>query len=201
MSLLVAACGGTEEESNQENNSSSDTTAQAPEVVEVENSDIIAPGVVGIFTMGSPVPQLPSDLSMRKAIHHQKLLGTTVEVDMQVIYNPIEDMVDLHLEENDGKEEKDLNITEMRVHSDYYRTDKGIGVHSTIEDFSFAYPDYKLWYLAESESFVGETAELPGIHFIFNFSDCTGGYKRTENSELTLDDFNPGSLIETVRVY
>jgi len=152
--------------------------------------------------MGQPVGQLPEELKMRKATHHQIMHGATVEVDMLVIYGHVEDMVDLHLEENDAKDEKDLNINEIRVHSDYYRTTKGIGVNSTVEEFFAAYPECAFWYLADSESYISEAVELPGMHFIYNMADCTKKINNAKDSTaLIFEDFIPGSVIETVRIY
>ncbi len=197
---ILVACGGEDSEAGEEK--PVDTT-NTTEVVEVTNTDLIEPKNVSIFSLGLPVPaQLPSELSTRKAIHHHKSSGTTTEVDMVVVYNPIEDMIDLQLEENPSKAEADRNVVEMIVHSDYYRTATGVGVNSSIEELLSTYADCQFWYTADGERFVAQSVQLQGIQFIFNYDACLKMMEPgADSTALLITDFNPGSPIEMVRIF
>ena len=205
--FFMQASGSSDDNADDSENGSTDSTETASsmdtEPIIIENSDVIEVNAVGVFTLKYPLPaNLPKELKARKAIYEPIIDGKKVERDMYVIYNTFEDLLDLHLESADHKDDENLLIEDIFVHSDFYRTRKGIGVHSTIDELSDAYPDYKLYFDPIGEDYYAETEELPGIRFLFNFHDCTKTMKPGKDKvNLKITDFTHGALIEIVHVF
>jgi len=206
IALTMVACGGseTEEESTDTNIESTESTEESDESTEEalvhENTPDIAPGSAGMFEIGAKVPGLPEDLSSRVGTAPAGDEGG--EIRTVVVYNHFEDMIDLHMEDNPDAHVEDLHIVEMMIHSDYYKTDDGIGVGTTIEHFAEVYPDYNLWYTYISDRYILETEVLIGIQFLLDFHDCKITPKGDSDMEtLELSDFKEGAKIQAIRVY
>ena len=105
---------------------------------------------------------------------------------------------------NDYKEDL-LEISEdastITVVSNKFKTSKGIGVGSTIEEFIKAYPTYKIWYTYISDMCVIQT-KTGKIQFILDNDDlksdppCNG-----EIDYLKKSDFNKNSKIIKIRIF
>jgi len=92
-------------------------------------------------------------------------------------------------------------IQDVEIFSERFKTEKGIGVNSTIEELITQYPDIKFWgtYIAE-----GIWADRNGQQLQFNFKpkDCKANV--TTDSDITefkKSDFKKGAKITSVRIY
>ena len=202
IALAFFSCGGeshdTEEDENN-SDSTSTTSINTTEEPEVVNSYLIKPYQVGIFTVGEVVPQLPGELKSRSGA-----VGGDegAEIELNIIFNNLEDLVDLYLEDNPSLHFEDKAVTEMLVHSNYYETEKGIHVGSTIHDFAVTYPDHQIWYSYISDRYVMDSPELENVQFILDGDDYLKEPKGDSDMEI-LDqaDFNVDAEIKAIRVY
>ncbi len=200
---LFVACGGDSEHEEASDENSVDTIEVAEDMNEPEvvNSFIIQEGEVGIFTIGHPVPVLPEELKIRQGSMSEIEDEVNVEFEVSMIFNHLEDVVDLKLENSDEEFHEDKNIIAMYVHSNYYHTELEIGVGSTIQEFMDTYSDYVLYYNNAQESFIIETPALPHIYFMLDggeYNETPAG--NSEMEELDPLDFAEGASIKSITV-
>jgi hypothetical protein len=92
------------------------------------------------------------------------------------------------------------NIGSITVLSPKYMTNEGIGVGSTIEEFTEKYPDPKLWYTYVSGMYIIETDKL-NIQFMLREKDFSGTMViKGDMTTLNYSDFAPESKIIKVRI-
>lgn len=201
----MISCGGEEGSESEEstNDTSSEEVSESDAEEEaVEDSDIIVPGSAGMFTLGHPLPTLPEGYKSRKATKTYMEEGEEYEIELHTVYNTIEDLLDLHMQENEDIPVEERAIDEILVHSDFYQTDRGIGVNSTVEEFLEVYPDHKVWYTYVTERCVIEVEELDGVQFVLNSHDLINMPEITSDMiDLSLADFKEGSKIEEIRIF
>jgi len=200
---LLLSCGGsTEETPNPSENK--DTVSHEPVVTEepvVENSFVLESGTVGVFKIGEPLPKLPAELNNRKASVTLIENGESVEHDQHIIFNSLEDVVELTMEKNDGKAEEDLNIQEMRVISNYYETPDVIKVGSTLTELFENYTDAKLYYLGARGEIIVETSVYTGIQFVIDPATCTKKVSGKKDIPLSKSNFTEDAKVQYIRVY
>ena len=93
------------------------------------------------------------------------------------------------------------NVGEILVLSPKYKTAKGIGVGSTIEEFITQYEDYKLWYTYVSDMYVIDTKSLKA-QFLLNGEDYVEKVDfDSDYTPLLESKFKAGSKIQTIRFY
>jgi hypothetical protein len=205
-SLLIIpfflSCGGEEAEET--------TTEETEEVVveevveeEVVNSTIIETDVCGIFLIGNEVPNLPEELKMRQFNEIDvNDAGEEVEHMHNVVFNQLEDVVELIMDQGSEEHHEDRMIEEMMVLSNYYETPDGIAVGSTIEDFNLAYPDNKFWYSTVHDWYYVEAVAAERIEFILDAGDVA---KKPSGSadkiQMRMDDFAAGAEIKKIRLH
>ena len=93
-------------------------------------------------------------------------------------------------------------ITEISVLSNQFKTNKNIGVHSTIEQFIKVYPDYSIWYSYVGNLFVIESTTLKA-QFLLNKDDFNGDSKKLYSSDMVKlkpIDFKTNAKIVSVRI-
>lgn len=201
--IILGSCGGDNHEENTEE--TTDTSTMVTEVTEepeIINSILIEPYHVGIFSIGQIVPTLPEELKSRKGNLTVSDEGEETTYELCIIFNNLEDLVDLQLEENANLHYEDKTVTEMIVHSNYYETSAGIHVGSTIQDFIEAYPDYTIWYTYISDRYVMETPALENVQFMLDGNDYLKQPKGDSDMEI-LDqaNFAGDADIKSIRVY
>jgi hypothetical protein len=93
------------------------------------------------------------------------------------------------------------NIGEIIVNSEKFKTEKGIGVNSTISEFVAQYPNYKILFsYIGGDRFIIKTPEL-NINFLLDEKGYTGKIEVTgEETPLNMEDFNPSTKIKSVIV-
>lgn len=93
-------------------------------------------------------------------------------------------------------------IAEIIVTSERFKTEQNIGPGSTIEDFTAAYPEAKVWYTYVSDRFVLETPQHENMQFLLRAEDFTGEVNtQSEITPLALNNFKKGANIRAVRIY
>lgn len=202
--LLLVACGG--QDVSEETTETTEVTSQEEKVIIEEapvNSIILSENIVGIFELGKEVPSsIPSELSMRQFTEEVKSSdGQVVEHVHNVVFNQLEDLVELTMNQT-GEHHEDKLIQEMLVLSNYYETAEGIAVGSTIEDFQAAYGDATAWYSKTLDAYLLETESILGTQFILDASACSkkpGG--STDLIKMNFNKFTEGSKIAKIRVY
>lgn len=168
--LFIYSCGDSTESETEETSEvveidSSSAPQEEPEPI--INSITIEENTVGIFKIGEQVPErLPEELSMRQFIEEVEVNGKTIEQTHNVIFNALEDVVELFMDQGTGEHHTDMLIEEMWVLSNYYETSEQIHVGSTIHDFEGAYPNIKGWYAPDIDKFFVDTEDLLGAQFI-----------------------------------
>ena len=89
-------------------------------------------------------------------------------------------------------------MCEFFILSEKFKTNEGIGVNSTIEDFVKCYPNYRIWwaYIGGSE-FILDSEDIDGISFYLNTEDVIS-YPEIDNEGITtmkISDFKKGTKI------
>jgi len=200
---LLVSCGGSAEETTN-TETKKDTVSQEPVVVEeppVENSFVLESGTVGVFKIGQPFGKLPDELNSRKASIMLNENGEQVEHIQHIVFNSLEDVVEVTMEKNDAQAEEDLVIQEMRVISNYFETADGIKVGSLVSDLTTKYPDAKFFYSGSLGEIVAEVGAYTGIQFIIDPAGCTKKVSGSKDISLSAKSFNAEAKIATVRVY
>jgi hypothetical protein len=91
-------------------------------------------------------------------------------------------------------------IGEIVVKSTEIKTDKGIGVGSTISEFTAAYPNHRVWYTYVSDMYVIESDDEKA-QFLLNKDDFTGKLDiKGDMTTLKVSDFKPEAKITSIRV-
>jgi len=196
---LVISCGAPAEEPTTE---TKDTTAVVvvPEVPVIENSFVLEAGVVGLFKIGQPMPQLPDVISSRKASVSLNEDGVMVDHLMYVISNELSDIAEIVMVKNDSIHEEDLTVQQMNVISDYYETSDNIKVGVALTTLMEKYPDTKIWYNGATAEIVAETPAYVSVQFIINSTSCTKTLKGTKNINLAASSFSEEAKIASIRV-
>jgi hypothetical protein len=201
----MLACGGESVESEEDSTESLESTTIEEVVAEEEiiNKILIETNVVGIFVIGEPVPKnLPNELKMRQ-FYEEDLddEGNAIEHTHNVVFNALEDVVELIMDrEHDGHHE-DKNIHEMFVLSDYYLTNRDIGVGSSVEEFKETFSDVTVWYDKIHDRYYLETLEIERTQFIFDMDDIVKKAKGSRDfQEINFSYIAEGAKIDRIRL-
>ncbi|MCL2765452.1 MAG: hypothetical protein FWD40_09275 [Treponema sp.] len=151
---------------------------------------IMRQGSVDIFFTGESIPFNIDDYSIREGI---MLRG--YEGDPDIYEYP------LYLVQKNGHDLMNIFGEEILVISDMVKTNKSIGVNSTIEEFAGAYPDFGIFYTYVSDKCWLETDQYPRIQFLLDKSDFLTEWDGSTIMELEVSDFNPDSRINKIRIY
>ena len=202
--LLISCGGSTEETANTPDTANKDTTSQEPTVSEetvVENSFVLESETVGVFKIGEPLSKLPAELSSRKSTTKITKDGVEEEHVQHVIFNSLEDVVELVMEKNDAKAEEDLNVEEMRVISNYYETTDGIKVGSTVGDMIQEWGEARFFYLGASGEMVAESPKYLGVQFVLDKSGYNKKVTGKKDLPLSGSNFKDDTKVQYIRVY
>ena len=93
-------------------------------------------------------------------------------------------------------------ISEIKVVSDVYKTEAGIGVGSTIDEFYAAYDDAEALYTYISGAFWLETKQFSGVQFQMKGSDYAEEPSfDSDLTELDKGKFKKGAQVDYIRIY
>jgi hypothetical protein len=194
------ACNRTPDESNTEQPVQQDTV-----VVENEPADkfLIRDQQTGPFKIGDELPGPATMMKYQMRIEQQTRTTEEGPVTEQVTIIGENDVDLLRLKP--GLLTSDPNYTntinEITVVSEKYKTDRSIGIGSTLTEFIKAYPDADVWYTYVSGMYVLETDQVK-VQFLLDESDYTGEKPevKSEITPLELADFKQDSKIKSVRI-
>jgi hypothetical protein len=191
MTLLACASCGSNPEDTEQNQPV--TTTEAPAI----NTRLISTGGAGIFRIGDPVPASSDSLSIQKETRARTTEeGPISETVFSVRRQGRELLNFLPADEITGNP----TIGEIQIASEAFKTAEGIGVGSTLQDFTERYPEHQFWYTYVSDMYV---AEHPSgrLQFILDpQSVIRKPQVSSEQSPMQASDFKPGARIQKVRI-
>jgi hypothetical protein len=163
----------------------------------------ISNGQVGIYKVGTsiPVPDSSDNYTMRKATQIRQTEEGPTE-DLSYILSSGGEELLVFVPEFDLQNDRYTDrIGEIKVVSSRFKTKKGIGVNSTLQEFVAAYPDYRIWTTYVSGMYVVESPSIRA-QFLLRKTDYIGGEIKYESdiTKLKLSDFKRDSKIYMVRV-
>ena len=210
-SLIFMACGAEkkEEKENKAEPSITETEKEQPKkkdiVVEEEKSVttyILENGAVGKFKLYNPIPfpETSENYKINKEIQTRMTEEGPFEETVYIVSENGQETMQLKPAFDMGTGEYTNNINEIVLTTSVVKTNKGIGVGSTIEEFISSYPNYRMWYTHVSGMYVIESDDIKA-QFILNEADFTGKIEIDgDMSTLKKEDFKEGSKIIKVRV-
>ena len=199
ISFLILSCNDQKEEpkpavpSENDSRQEKDTSAK-------EDVFIIKNHSAGDFRLGAA---LPTSLENYTITREQQVRTTEEGPTEETVFTISEGDDEIlrilpAIDANTGESTEDIG--ELRITSEKFRTEEGIGVNSTLEEFIDAYPDYKIWYTYVSDMYVVETEELEA-QFLLDEGDYVGEMKvNSVMTPLEKEDFKPGARIVMVRM-
>lgn len=197
--LLLFSIACKDKSENSENSENSDNI-QPIENTELERStnrpELISESHVGKYSIGGLLPTRSEIYEIQK---EKQIRFTESGPEKEMVYilsrNGSEELL-LKPETPTGK-----TIDEIFVLSENYKTQKGIGVNSSLTDFIKAYPNYKLWYTYVSDRYVLENSKS-NIQFLLDKNDFIG--KKEQNDvkvPVKASDIKKGAKIIKIRIY
>jgi len=200
--LIFLACN--DAQNGKPSKESTEQAAKPEEVIVISDEQLITGESVGKFRIGRSIPGKESVAPYQ--ISREIITTTTEEGPYEETVYVLKDQetVLMHLKPEFDYETMQYNrkTGEIIVFSDQFKTEKGSGVHSTVEDFIKAYPDYKLWYTYVSGMFIIETPVLD-VQFILDQEDFKGDVSNADSeiTNLEISDFRKGAKIKQVRIF
>jgi hypothetical protein len=185
-------------ENKQDNNALAEKT-EANNSKLTNKNYLLTEKAIGNFKIDSPIPfpTTSDDYTINKKIEKRMVEGEVEENPVYIVLKNNEELMRLtpsYFKENTPY------IGEMLVVSSLIKTDKAIGVGSTIEEFIKQYPKYKIWYTYISGMYVIETKDIKA-QFLLNEDDLAG--EITDSGEITIlkkSDFKKGAKIIKIRI-
>lgn len=200
---ILFSCGSHEnqdESATTETSQQTETTETAEKPV-VENSFMLESGSAGIFRIGQKFPDLPEALKNRNStIQVANADGSKTEHLQHVVFNSLEDVIEINMQKNDAVADEDLLITDMRIISDYYETKDGLKVGMSISDLFEKYPDSKVNYYGSSGEVYAEIPSLINLKFVFDPADCNKKLNGSKDIHLSKSNFKEDAKIVYIRV-
>jgi hypothetical protein len=159
---------------------------------------VLSKNAVGSFSIGAKLPKAGTytGYEVRKVVERTEAEGEVREEVSYLILSEGEQIMEL---QSDYKNSQ--LIGEILVKSPIVKNAKGIGVGSTINDFTELYSNYKLWYTYVSNRYVLESGN-DGIQFILDNKGFMGTTKGTSAQEtVNKKDFNTTTAITAIRLF
>ncbi len=144
---------------------------------------------------------MPEKINGYKLIKSVKIIEGEEEPIVKVMENDIE-ILQLSFAYDSSNEKFTNKIGEILIFTDKFRTNKDIGVNSTIEDFISTYSKYFIWYTYISNSYIIQTKES-NIQFLLDEKSYIGknDLYDSDMAELKKEDFEKNSKIKVIRIY
>lgn len=183
---------------------STEQAGKPEDVIVIPDEQLITGESVGKFRIGRSIPGKESVAPYH--ISRETITTTTEEGPYEETVYVLKDQEKMlmYLKPEFDYETMQYNrkTGEIIVFSDQFKTKKGIGVHSTIEEFIKTYQDFKLWYTYVSGMFIIETPGLDA-QFILDLEDFRGDVSNVDSeiTNLEISDFRKGAKIKQVRIF
>jgi hypothetical protein len=198
--LMLMSC----EKEPQSNDTANTTVSQDENKMAYDSLFIITQNKVGPFAIGKKVPEdLPKTIKMRKFIAMDTdNYGKQEKHAHNVVFNQLEDLVELTMEHTEQDYHEDKVIMEMMVYSDYYETEKGISVGSTVQELFQRYEKIYAYYDNIHHYTYLETQEYVGVQFIISHFDLRSTINHNiDFAEIPINELDPKSVIRKIKVY
>ncbi|MEH0153002.1 hypothetical protein V6R21_02590 [Limibacter armeniacum] len=168
------------------------------------NEFLLQDSQAGIFKVGEEIPFAEAEKMSYIVQEKNDVISTPVSDRHEpyyLFYAGKEKLVKIIPEYNYETQSFNKKVGEVFVFSPKFKTTKGIGVGSTVEEFASEYADFQLWYTYISDMYGIDTKGL-NAQFLLNGNDYVE--KVDFDSDLTIlmkSKFKEGSKIHTVRYY
>jgi len=169
-----------------------------------EQKYLIKDNGIDIFLIGQNIPTQTEGYSITKSIQTRTEEGEDFEIPVYTVFEDGQAILNI---EPFGDEigSKPDRIGNIFILSAKFKTSKNIGLHSTIEEFIDAYPNFTIWYSYVSDRYVIEAGEpFDGIQFVLDGNDFIDKNGPTFDSDMTIlkpSEFKKGSKIKEIRIW
>lgn len=180
-------------------NQTNKTTKLENENSEKENNYLITEkGVLGLF-IGEIMPETLENFKLIKSV--KIVEGGNQEPIINLTKDNTE-LLQIGFEYDQGKGNFNNKIGEIIIKDKRFRTEKNIGVESTIDDFINSYSNYQIWYTYISGRYVIQSKDMK-VQFILDESGYSGKKNLMESDmiELKKEDFSLNTRIIRIRIY
>ena len=172
-----------------------------PEPVEAPNTTI-GSKQVGDFAIKAGMPE-GGAYTVAKEMRTQQGEGEAIAIPAYMVKDGETVLLDIKPYYDVSSSQFTDQPGEILVRDGRFRTEKGIGVGSTLEETLAAYADAELWYTYVGEMFVAQSPALEGVQFLIQADAYTGKADLMAGDMVSLqkEDFKAGATITQVRVY
>jgi len=152
-----------------------------------------------LATPGEPDPDLDDNFKVDFRVESRMEEGETYDVPKAFIFQNKELLVECEMDQQGDTAE----ISGLKIHSNRFKTEEGIGVGSTMEEFMSTYPEFRLWYTYVGDFITFDTPEYSSIQFHINRADYLPEEILFDTDMEILDpkDFKEDAEIAVVRIY
>lgn len=203
--ITIAACSACGAGGNNSNRSNDDIAPEPVAVVAQADSVVAAPyriadDCAGPFHLGAAIPARAEGFV---ATEWHDPDGGTPEIPAYVYEIGNEGWVRITPQYDPATGRANDRIGEILVYSDLFRTDRGIGAMSSVEEFAAAYPDFRIRQADEEGVFVVETPRLRNVRFLLQGEHYIGPTPdETSNApaEPKVSDFREGACFTAILI-
>ena len=165
-----------------------------------QNSMLISDNQVSIFQVGQKVPNIGLINEFTISKQEEVFDGEGEDYYLDVYYVQLDSDTIISIQADAYN--KDI-IGQIFILSGKLRTKEGIGIGSTIENFTLQYNDYSIWWTYISDMCVIDTREYDNVQFILDITDLKDGRPGlgSDSHLLEISDFLPNTKINSIRLY
>ena len=163
---------------------------------------VIGNKVVGDFKVGGEIvfPTENDTYKVEKKVLTKMIEGYEEEETVYSVSENNERLLLLEVSYDRKTGDATKNIKEILVYSDKFKTSKGIGVSSTIDEFITAYPVYKIWYEYIRDIYFIETDSIDALFILDEMDFTTKINVSGEQTPLNKSDFKSTAKIVGVQM-
>jgi hypothetical protein len=156
-------------------------------------------GVDG-FRIGNTIPE---KLNKYKFLKTTRIVEEAIEEPIIIVISNKDTLLHISLEYDQKKGTYTDKISDILIKNKIYKTDKNIGIESTISDFIQKHNDYRLWYTYISGRFVIESKGENKIQYVLDANGYIGkkDLMAGDSVELDLKDFKMNTEIIEIRIF
>jgi hypothetical protein len=145
---------------------------------------------------------LPKEINDYKFFKSHKLAEEGSEEPIIEIFHDKNKLFEVSFFYDSENQRFNDKIFEILVKNQKFKTQENIGVLSTIEDFTKAYPNYFIWYTYISNSYIIQSKDLK-IQFMLDEKGFVSNKNLMDGDmvELELKDFKLDTKITEIRIF
>lgn len=163
-----------------------------------EETIINEKGVLNLFIGDN----IPNKLENFEAIKSVKIVEGGNEEPIVRVLEKNEELLQISFQYDANENDYINKISELLITNKKFKTDKNIGVESTISEFINSYPNYQIWHTYISNRFIIQSKEST-IQFILDHNGFIGKKDLLESDrvELKKEDFLSNTKIIEIRIF